>query len=152
MTPGKSTITRWRIKFCIWRKQRENQHSFTSEYQQVLLWKLPRNFGFSPENPCFCLITPFKSTITRCRIKFCIQHNQMESQHSFTSEYQQGLLWKPHRSPGFFCLKTLVFVRWPRWKIPSLDAGSNFCIQHNQVDSQHSFISEYQQEILGIRC
>ena len=29
--------------------------------------------------------TPLKNTITRCRIKFCIQH-------SFTSEYQQEIL------------------------------------------------------------
>ena len=147
MTPFKSTITRCRIKFCIRHNQIESQHSFTSEYQQGLLWKLPRNPVFSPENPSFCSMTPFKSTITRCRIKFCIRHNQIESQHSFTSEYQQGLLWKHPRNPGFsrespsFCSMTSVKNTITRCRI-------KFCIQHNELESQHSFISEYQQEIL----
>ena len=35
---------------------------------------------------------PLKNIITRCRIKFCIQHNQLDSQHSFTGEYQQEIL------------------------------------------------------------
>ena len=35
---------------------------------------------------------PLKNTITRRRIKFCIQDNQLDSQHSFTSEYQQEIL------------------------------------------------------------
>ena len=37
-------------------------------------------------------MTPLKNTITRCRIKFCTQYKQLESQHSFKSEYQQEIL------------------------------------------------------------
>ena len=36
--------------------------------------------------------TPLKNAITRRKIKFCIEHNQLDSQHTFTSEYQQEIL------------------------------------------------------------
>ena len=72
-----------------------------SEYQQGLLWKPPKSRGFPPENPSFWSMTHFKNAISQCRIKFCIQHNQLENQHIFMSEYQQGLLWKPPKNRGF---------------------------------------------------
>ena len=40
---------------------------------------------FRLKNPTFSSTIPLKNIITRCRIKFCIQH-------SFTSEYQQEIL------------------------------------------------------------
>ena len=147
MTPVKNTISRWRIKFCMQRNELENQHSFTSEYQWGLLWEFPRNTGFSPKNPSFCSMTPFKNSITRCRIKFCIQHNQLGNQHRFTSEYQQRLLWELPRNLGFspanpsFCSMTPIRNTITRCKI-------KFCIQHNQLGNQHSFTSEYQQGLL----
>ena len=70
--PSENIITLRRILFWIKHNQLESQHSFTSEDQEGLLWKLLRNPGFSPENPSFWSMTPVKNTISRCRIKFCI--------------------------------------------------------------------------------
>ena len=46
---------------------------------------------------------PLKNTITRRRIKFCIQHNQLDSQHSFTREYQQEILESAANFSYVFC-------------------------------------------------
>ena len=55
----------------------------------------PDSHSYSHPHPHSSLTltpTPLKNPITRRKIKFCMEHNQLDSQHSFTSEYQQAIL------------------------------------------------------------
>ncbi len=87
-----------------------------------------------------------ENDIIRCRIKFCIQHNELEHQHNSLSESGQVILenasW--NRLSGTIDVLLLSY----RSENDIIRRRIKFCIQHNTLEQQHNSLGESGQGIL----
>jgi hypothetical protein len=89
-----------KMKFCIRYNQLESQHRSRTKHQQDIVAEYGQNSSISAQTSLFCQIAPIETINIQCRIKFCIQHNQLNCQHSSDSEYRRAILAGRRQNPS----------------------------------------------------